>query len=133
MQHDMMTASVTNKTILEPQLKYHVFSDKIMDKVFHFQVLRLKDSFFISVCTSNKLGNLAVAMQTKFSSIPSGAVLLGPSDSHCFTIAQRLAKKTGKQVFVSGSLDYDQLMLPLIEKRIGQELQNFPEKFYEPN
>lgn len=24
-------------------------------------------------------------------------------------------------------------MLPLIEKRIGQELQNFPEKFYDPS
>ncbi|XP_061184476.1 proteasome assembly chaperone 4-like [Saccostrea echinata] len=121
------------ENVIDPQLKYHVFSDKIMEKVVHFQVLKLKESFYIWICTSNKLGNLAVAMQTKFSSIPSGAVLLGPADSHCFTIAQRLAKKTGKQVFVSGSVDYDQLMLPLIEKRIGQELQNFPEKFYDPN
>nr|XP_022321045.1 uncharacterized protein LOC111123175 [Crassostrea virginica] len=67
------------------------------------------------------------------SSVPSGSVLLGPTDSHCLNIGQRLAKKTGKQVFVSGSVDYNQLMLPLIEKRIGQELMNSPEKFYDPS
>nr|XP_034300422.1 proteasome assembly chaperone 4-like [Crassostrea gigas] len=120
-------------SMIEPQLKYHVFSDKIMDTVVNFQVLKLKDSFYVWMGSSNKLGNVTVAMPTKFSSVPSGSVLLGPSDSHCLTIAQRLAKKTGRQVFVSGTVDYNQLMLPLIEKRIGQELQNFPEKFHDPS
>ena len=44
-----------------------------------------------------------------------------------------ITKKTGKQLFVSGSVDYNQLMLPLIEKRIGQELMNSPDKFYGPS
>ena len=44
-----------------------------------------------------------------------------------------LVKKPGKQVFVSGGVDYNQLMLPLIEKRIRQELLNSREKFYDPS
>nr|XP_022321056.1 proteasome assembly chaperone 4-like [Crassostrea virginica] len=119
--------------VIEPRLKYHFFSDKIMDTVVNFQVLKLRDSFYVWIGTSNKLGNVTVAMPTKFSSVPSGSVLLGPTDSHCLNIAQRLAKKTQKQVFVSGNVDYNQLMLPLIEKRIGQELMNSPEKFYDPS
>lgn len=39
------------------------------------------------------------------------------------------AKRTNKQVFVGGSLSYNQLMLPLIEKRIGEEIKAHPEIF----
>lgn len=52
--------------MIEPQLKYHVFSDKIMDTVVNFQVLKLKDSFYVWIGSSNKLGNVTVAMPTKF-------------------------------------------------------------------
>lgn len=55
-------------SMIEPQaqLKYHVFSDKIMDTVVNFQVLKLKDSFYVWIGSSNKLGNVTVAMPTKF-------------------------------------------------------------------
>lgn len=55
-------------SMIEPQtqLKYHVFSDKIMDTVVNFQVLKLKDSFYVWMGSSNKLGNVTVAMPTKF-------------------------------------------------------------------
>lgn len=54
--------------MIEPQaqLKYHVFSDKIMDTVVNFQVLKLKDSFYVWIGSSNKLRNVTVAMPTKF-------------------------------------------------------------------
>jgi len=39
------------------------------------------------------------------------------------------AKRTGKQVYVSCSVPYDQNLLPLIEKRIGEELKTHPEHF----
>lgn len=52
--------------MIEPQLKYHVFSDKIMDTVVNVQVLKLKDSFYVWIGSSNKLGNVTVAMPTKF-------------------------------------------------------------------
>lgn len=53
-------------SMIEPQLKCHVFSDKIMDTVVNFQVLKLKDSFYVWMGSSNKLGNVTVAMPTKF-------------------------------------------------------------------
>lgn len=55
-------------SMIEPQaqLKYHVFFDKIMDTVVNFQVLKLKDSFYVWIGSSNKLGNVTVAMPTKF-------------------------------------------------------------------
>lgn len=53
-------------SMIEPQLKYHVFSDKIMDTVVNFQVLKLKDSFYVWIGSSNKLRNVTVAMPTKF-------------------------------------------------------------------
>lgn len=56
-------------SMIEPQLKYHVFSDKIMDTVVNFQVLKLKDSFYVWIGSSNKLGNVTVAMPTKFVSV----------------------------------------------------------------
>lgn len=61
--------------VLQPQIKYHVFSDKIMDSVVNFQVMKLKDSFYIWIGTSCKLGNLTVAMPTEFVSISSDLVI----------------------------------------------------------
>lgn len=57
---------ITMSSMIESQLKYHVFSDKIMDTVVNFQVLKLKDSFYVWMGSSNKLGNVTVAMPTKF-------------------------------------------------------------------
>ena len=60
--------------VIEPRLKYHLFSDKIMDTVVNFQVLKLRDSFYVWIGTSNKLGNVTVAMPTKFVSFKPGHI-----------------------------------------------------------
>ena len=39
------------------------------------------------------------------------------------------AKKTGKQVFVSLNLTTDNMTLPLVEKRVFEELKQHPDKF----
>ncbi|XP_014796256.1 PREDICTED: proteasome assembly chaperone 4 [Calidris pugnax] len=64
-------------------------------------------------------------------SIPVAASLLGdPSDTASACLAQRLASKTKKQIFVSYNLqNTDSNFTLLIENRIKEEMMAFPEKF----
>lgn len=107
----------------------HTFSEKIMDSNVFFQVIRFDGGIYLWIGTSAGFGDLTLAMKNKYSAEPILTTLLGASDSQCNGIAQRLAKRTNKQVFVGGSLSYNQLMLPLIEKRIGEEIKAHPEIF----
>lgn len=119
-----------NENVKSGKPSIHTFSDKIMDKLMHFQVIKLDDSFHVWIGqTSGKFGEMSVAMNTKFSSVPTASAIIGGTDSPSVCMAQRLAKKTGKQVFVSCDFPYNQLIQPLIEKRIGEELKNHPSKF----
>ncbi|KAL8619536.1 hypothetical protein ACOMHN_011887 [Nucella lapillus] len=75
--------------------------------------------------------NMAVAMQTKYDKgSASGTILFGEtSDPVSLSMAQKLAKRTGRQVFVSCSVAYDQNLLPLVEKRISEEITAHPHCF----
>ncbi|XP_010621063.1 proteasome assembly chaperone 4 isoform X1 [Fukomys damarensis] len=63
--------------------------------------------------------------------IPVCTSLLGDtSDTTSAGLAQRLARKTNKQVFVSYNLqNTDSNFALLIENRIKEEMEAFPEKF----
>uniref|UniRef100_A0A8C2SHA3 Proteasome assembly chaperone 4 n=1 Tax=Capra hircus TaxID=9925 RepID=A0A8C2SHA3_CAPHI len=64
-------------------------------------------------------------------SIPLSTALLGDtSDTMSTGLAQRLARKTSKQVFVSYNLPNTSSSFELlVENRIREEMQAFPEKF----
>jgi len=114
---------------LPPSIAVYTFRDKIMETDTYFQVLRLTDSFYLWIGKSNNCGDLSVAMAT-IGNTTSATNLFGGSESHSVVLAERLCKKTGKQVFVGGDLqNFDQLMYPLLEKRIIQELQTNADKF----
>ncbi|XP_063779137.1 proteasome assembly chaperone 4 isoform X1 [Pseudophryne corroboree] len=109
----------------------HNFSEKICDRLIHFHVMGLEGCFFLWVGLSAGLCNLAVAMCSKFDSVPLSTLILGDkSDTTSSSFAQRLAMKTKKQVFVSVNIPSNdsQLML-LIEKRIKEEMESFPDRF----
>ncbi|XP_072267877.1 proteasome assembly chaperone 4 [Pyxicephalus adspersus] len=112
-------------------ISIHNFNDKICDRIVHFHVMSLQDCFFLWVGFSPSLSNLAVAMCSRFNSVPLSTSILGDkADPTSSSFAQRLAKKTKKQVFVSiGIPTNDSQLLLLIEKRIKQEMDSFPEKF----
>uniref|UniRef100_A0A8C3YGQ5 Proteasome assembly chaperone 4 n=1 Tax=Catagonus wagneri TaxID=51154 RepID=A0A8C3YGQ5_9CETA len=63
--------------------------------------------------------------------IPVSTALLGDtSDTTSTGLAQRLARKTSKQVFVSYNLQStDSSFALLVENRIKEEMEAFPEKF----
>ena len=113
---------------IEPTIKVHEFHEKIMDTDVYFQVVKLQDSFHLWIGKSKHFGDLSVAM-TMAGKTPSSSVLIGQSDSYTVLMARRLSKTTGKQVFVNGELNFDRLEIPLVEKRIAEEMKNRPDKF----
>ncbi|XP_075439839.1 proteasome assembly chaperone 4-like [Ascaphus truei] len=64
-------------------------------------------------------------------SVPLSTSIIGdPSDTTSSSFAQRLAMKTKKQVFVSYNITSKDLkLLLLIEGRVKEEMETFPEKF----
>ena len=113
---------------VEPTIRLHTFHEKIMDTDVYFQVIKLQDSFHLWIGKSRQFGDLSVAM-TMAGKPATSSVLIGHSDSYTVLIAQRLSRSTGKQVLVSGDLNFDSLDIPLIEKRIAEEIKAHPEKF----
>uniref|UniRef100_A0AAQ4S9F5 Proteasome assembly chaperone 4 n=1 Tax=Gasterosteus aculeatus aculeatus TaxID=481459 RepID=A0AAQ4S9F5_GASAC len=101
----------------------HNFSERILEQVIHFHVMKLSGGFFLWVGSSPVLSNLAVSMGSRYDSMPLSTLVMGdPSNTAANSMAQRLAKKTKKQVFVSYSLPRTDSNLSLsVEQRIKKE------------
>ncbi|XP_069572937.1 proteasome assembly chaperone 4 isoform X2 [Brachyistius frenatus] len=112
-------------------ISVHNFSEKILEQVVHFHVMKLRGGFFLWVGSAPVLSNMAVSVSSKHDSTPISTLVLGdPSNTAPNSLAQRLAKKTKKQVFVSYSLPMtDSSVGLLVESRIKKELQLHPEHF----
>ncbi|EDO37073.1 predicted protein, partial [Nematostella vectensis] len=111
-------------------LSIHSFSRELVDKVVHFQVLKMSGSLYFWIGTSASLSNLCVAMQTKYEDMPATSCLLGTiADVTSSTLAQKLAKRTKKQIFVSYNLQMDTSYMSLVEKAVIDEMQNVPDMF----
>ncbi|XP_029938346.1 proteasome assembly chaperone 4 [Salarias fasciatus] len=112
-------------------ISLHDFSEKILEQVVHFHVMKLSGGFFLWVGSAPVLSNLAVSMSSRYDSMPLSTLVLGdPSDTTANSLAQRLAKKTKKQVFVSYSLPVtDSNLSLLVENRIKKELELHPQHF----
>ncbi|XP_026146213.1 proteasome assembly chaperone 4-like [Carassius auratus] len=116
---------------MEP-IVVHDFSEKIMEQLVHFHVMKFSGGFFLWIGSNSPLlSNLALALDTKYDSMPLSALLLGDtSDTTPSSLAQRLTKKTKKQVFVSYSLPTtDSNLALLVENRIKKEMEIHPDKF----
>ncbi|KAL6485817.1 hypothetical protein MHYP_G00052090 [Metynnis hypsauchen] len=112
-------------------ISVHEFSEKLLEQVVHFHVMKLTGGFFLWVGASPVLSNLAVSMNSKFDSMPLSTLVLGDSsDTTPNSLAQRLTKKTKKQVFVSYNLPVtDSNLTLLVENRIRKEMELHPDKF----
>ncbi|XP_033113054.1 proteasome assembly chaperone 4-like isoform X1 [Anneissia japonica] len=123
--------SAVSTTPATCQLTEHRFSASLFEQLVHFYILQLNDSFLVWIGTvPQELTNLSVAMNSKFNKNVNFTTLLGDTaDLTANTIAQRLAKKTGKQAFVSCNLPSISQLLPLVESRLMTELENHPDKF----
>ncbi|XP_025115096.1 proteasome assembly chaperone 4-like [Pomacea canaliculata] len=122
---------MSSTAVSDPQISVHDFSDRLLGNDVYFHVIKLCNSFQVFIGIKPVLSNLAVAMRTKYDKgVPTGSIVYGDtSDTVSLTIAQKLAKSTGKQVFVSCSIPYDQNLFPLVEKRLSEEIKLQPDKF----
>ena len=112
-----------------PSFSVHNFTDKILDSDVYFHVMKMTESFYLWVGKSDRFGELSVAMTWKEKQL-SSTVLIGGNASQTASLAERLSKRSGKQVFIGGEMDdFSHLELPLIEKRIVEEMKARPEKF----
>ncbi|XP_056131972.1 proteasome assembly chaperone 4 [Lampris incognitus] len=108
----------------------HNFSEKILEQTIHFHVMKLNGGFFLWVGSTPVLSNLAVSMSSRYDPMPLSALVMGdPSDTAPNSLAQRLAKRTKKQVFVSYNLPSGSNLSLLVENRIKKELEVHPEHF----
>ncbi|AWP10517.1 putative proteasome assembly chaperone 4 [Scophthalmus maximus] len=112
-------------------ISVHNFSEKILEQLVHFHVMKLSGGFFLWVGSAPLLSNLAVSMSSKYDSMPLSTLVMGdPSNTAPNSLSQRLAKRTRKQVFVSYSLPMtDSNVSLLVENRIKKELELHPEHF----
>lgn len=112
-------------------ISVHNFSEKILEQAIHFYVMKMNGGFFLWIGSTPVLSNLAVSMNSKYDSMPLSSLVMGdPSNTAAHTLAQRLAKRTKKQVFVSYSLAVTDCNLSLlVENRIKKELELHPEHF----
>ncbi|XP_053496047.1 proteasome assembly chaperone 4 [Ictalurus furcatus] len=126
----MENGECSGQVSTEP-IRTHDFSEKVLEQMVHFHVMKLTGGFFLWVGTSPVLSNLAVSMNSRFDSMPLSTLVLGDSsDTTPTSLAQRLTKKTKKQVFVSYNLPVtDSNLTMLVENRIKKEMELHPDKF----
>lgn len=114
----------------ECKFKVHTFFDTLLEQKVQFQILKMTDSLYVWIGTSSEMNALAVAMCTKYDSVPSVVNLIGSkADLSSTTLAQRLAKKTNKQCFVSYNIPTENMLFSLVEQRINQEIKDKPQLF----
>ncbi|XP_013409231.1 proteasome assembly chaperone 4 [Lingula anatina] len=115
----------------ESLLSVYNFSGRLKETDVNFHVLKLHDSFMLWIGTEPaKMDDLSMAMPTRFDSMPLGTQVLGEStDLTSTSLAQKLAKKTGKQVFVSFNMAADSELVLRVEERVMEEMMMNPDKF----
>ncbi|CAG9766499.1 unnamed protein product [Ceutorhynchus assimilis] len=117
---------------VSPKTKIHKFTDTILDKKIIFQIVNLENSIMIYINNIDEpiCNNLDLAMCTRFSSTPQTTSLIGAkAESSGSNVAGRLAKKLNKTLYLSLNLEDSRFMVPLVEKRLIQEINQFPGKF----
>uniref|UniRef100_A0A8C7XZH1 Proteasome assembly chaperone 4 n=1 Tax=Oryzias sinensis TaxID=183150 RepID=A0A8C7XZH1_9TELE len=72
-------------------ISVHNFSEKILEQVVHFHVMKLDGGFFLWVGSAPVLSNLAVSLNSKYDSMPLSTLVMGdPSETTASSLAQRL-------------------------------------------
>jgi len=120
------TQCTTPIETVPPQIRIEQWKEDFMEVPVFFQVYHLKDSYFIWVGSSPaKLNNLSLATQTSFDKVPSVSTIVGThTEGAGRSLALRLAKRTGKLVFVSFNVDTKVAYLgEWVEKKLVPRLQ----------
>lgn len=111
---------------------FHSFKDQILDKKLIFQVVGMQDSLlvYINDKDDSNFSDLSLALINRHDRTPIGTRLIGNgTEEYSKSIATRFSKKTGKVVYFSCNVTQDKMLIPLVEKRIIEEMKKHPDKF----
>lgn len=117
---------------VSPTFKLHVFRATFMDKTVLFQVVKMNESVlvFVNFMDDIRLTDMSLAMRSPYEKQPIGTQLVGDRpDNVSKNIAARLCKKLNKSAYVSWNVDCDKQTLPLVERRLHEEIKSFPDRF----
>lgn len=129
----MPTDQKQDKTDLLPcSFKIHDFSAQVGEVMLQCQIMKMEGSLYLNVGNSKEsvMNDLSLALLpgNEKTQAPISTKLIGSLvDETSTSIAARLAKKSGKTVYVSFNVTVDNMTLPGIEKRIHEEFKNHPE------
>ncbi|XP_055593583.1 proteasome assembly chaperone 4-like [Uranotaenia lowii] len=118
---------------LSPNFSSHLCSVEVCDVRYNIRILKMKESVFIYIGEQNAetFDELAMAMaglgdskETMSTSIMGAPVGCGSEE-----LAQKLAKKLRKQVYLSANVPNDRIVRPTIEQKLFEEINNNLECF----
>lgn len=114
------------------KFNFHNFKDQILEKKLIFQIIKMQDSLIVYVNDKddNNFSDLSLAMNNRHDNTPIATKLIGnPPEDFSEAVACRFSKRTGKVVYFSCNVTQDRILVPLIEKRIIEEMKAHPDKF----
>ncbi|XP_055381865.1 proteasome assembly chaperone 4-like [Condylostylus longicornis] len=108
-----------------------LFTTQVGESTYNFRVLKMVNSIFIYIGTqgNESLDEMGIAMPMKNNEIV-GTTIAGPllgCDSQ--ELASKLAKRLGKQVFISCNIPTDRMIRPAIEKALTEKIKLHPDAF----
>ncbi|XP_055707865.1 uncharacterized protein LOC129804531 [Phlebotomus papatasi] len=109
----------------------HVFSASASGQEFTYRVLKMEDSTLIYICEKGNevFDEMALAMVSASGDAIS-TTIMGPllgCDSQ--QLAEKVAKRLKKQIYISCNVPAERLSRPFIEKHLVDEIKNRPEMF----
>lgn len=108
----------------------HLFTGEVAGQTLNYRILRMQDSVFIYIGKKDEevLDGLAVGLLSPYQNREAVTTSILES-TESFDIAQKLAVKLNKPVFVSCNVNIDRLVAPVIETHLIQEIKERPEFF----
>ncbi|XP_035917479.1 uncharacterized protein LOC118514583 [Anopheles stephensi] len=121
--------------MVAPNFHSHLAQVEVCEVLYNIRVLKMKESVFIYIGQdkAESFDEMAVAMPNASNTAEVlGTTIIGPPDgSGAQDLAQRVAKKLRKQVYLSlgSSVPNDRIVRPSIEKKIFDDIKNNIECF----
>ena len=108
----------------------HLFTGEVAGQIVNYRILRMEDSVFIYIGKKDEevFDGLAVGLLSPYQNREAVTTSILES-TESFDIAQKLAVRLNKPVFVSCNINVDRLIAPVIETQLIQEIKERPEYF----
>ncbi|XP_055542686.1 proteasome assembly chaperone 4 [Wyeomyia smithii] len=118
-------------SLLSSNFTTHLCSVEVCDISYNIRVLKMNNSVFIYIGENNaeNFDELAMAMPSPRNEILTTSIMGSLVGCGSEELAQKLARKLSKQVYLSVNVPNDRIVRPTIEKKLFEEITNNVECF----